>query len=126
MTKKLNELFDEVRARQLQEEFQIGQAAQALQSLKKATQEFQEFLDGPFTQAFKAIHADPRNIPEGVDKLVAVLDARREKLERVVDDVKEYLWDVDTNLNPESPSKDKHHQDRVERPWSRWEHKPKS
>lgn len=117
--KKLNQLFDEVRQRNLKEDFEIGQAAQALQEVKRATKQFYEFLDGPFTEAFKKMHNDPRNIEDGINELGVALRKQRDKLSKVVDEVDSYLDSVGLYLNPESMYKGAQNQNR----WTRWEHR---
>lgn len=119
--KKLNQLFDEVRQRNLKEDFQVGQAAQALQEVKRATKAFYEFLDGPFTEAFKKIHNDPREIENSIHELGQALRKQRDKLSKVVDEVDAYLDDVGSYLNPESINHDKHHENRMKHRWARWE-----
>lgn len=117
--KKLNELFDEARQRNLKEDFEIGQAAQALQEVKRATKAFNDFLEGPFTEAFKKMHNDPRNIEDGITELGNALRAQRDKLSAVVDEMDSYLDDVGTYLNPESMHKGKQNDNR----WTRWENR---
>ena len=62
--KKLNELFDEIRQENLKEDFEIGQAALALRELQKSAQAFNDYLNGPFMQAFKAMHMTPVKLPD--------------------------------------------------------------
>lgn len=119
--KKLNQLFDEARQRNLKEDFQIGQAAQALQEVKRATKEFYEFLNGPFTETFKQMHNDPRDIENGIHELGQALRKQRDKLSAVVDEVDSYLDDMGSYLNPESMHHGKHHENRVKNRWARWE-----
>lgn len=119
MSKKLNELFDKARQRNLKEDFEIGQAAQALQEVKRATKEFNDFLEGAFTKAFKEMHNDPRNIEDNIHQLGEALRAQRDKLSAVVDEMDSYLDDVGMYLNPESMHKGKQNENR----WTRWEHR---
>ncbi len=119
--KKLNQLFDEARQRNLKEDFQIGQAAQALQEVKRATKEFYEFLNGPFTETFKQMHNDPRNIEDSIYELIQALRKQRDKLSSVVDKVDSYLDDMGFYLNPQSIHHNKHHENRMKNRWARWE-----
>lgn len=119
VSKKLNELFDEARQRNLKEDFEIGQAAQALQEVKRATKEFYDFLEGPFAKTFKNMHNDPRNIEDNVSKLGNALRVQRDKLSKVVDEMDSYLDSMDTYLNPESMHKGQQNDNR----WTRWEHR---
>jgi ABC-type transporter Mla subunit MlaD len=119
--KKLNELFDEVRNRNLNEDFQVGQAAQALQELKRSAKEFSEFLDGPFTKIFKQMHNDPRNIEGAVADLSKALQQQLARMSNVVEEMDAYLNDVNTYLNPESIHHGKQHEDRMKHRWARWE-----
>lgn len=121
MSKKLNQLFEEARQRNLKEDFQIGQAAQALQEVKRATKEFYEFLNGQFTETFKQMHNDPRNIEDGIHELSQALRKQRDKLSAVVDEMDSYLDDVGFYLNPESIHHNKHHENRMKHRWARWE-----
>jgi hypothetical protein len=119
--KKLNQLFDEARQRNLKEDFQMGQAAQALQEVKRATKEFYEFLNGSFTETFKQMHNDPRNIEDGIHELSQALRKQRDKLSTVVDEVDSYLDDMGSYLNPQSINHNKHHENRMKHRWARWE-----
>ncbi len=121
MSKKLNQLFDEVRQRNLKEDFQVGQAAQALNEVKRATKQFQEFLDGPFTEAFKQMHNDPRTIEDNIGKLSKALRNQRDRLSEIVDEVDAYLDDVGSYLNPESIHHGGQHESRMKNRWARWE-----
>lgn len=119
MTKKLNEFFDEARHRALKEDFEIGQAAMALQELKKASRQFQAFLDGQFTEDFKKLHNDPRNIEDGVMPLADSLRKQRDALSAVVDEMDSYLDEVGLYMDPTSMYKGKQNENR----WTRWEHR---
>ncbi|QDJ96354.1 hypothetical protein Xoosp13_167 [Xanthomonas phage Xoo-sp13] len=112
MSKPLNQLFDQIRQKNLSEDFQVGQAAQALHSLQKANQELSEFLNGPFAEAFKQFHNNPEQMDELSAKLYNALDNRRKKFDGVVEDVLSYITDAEANLNPSSPSKDAHREGR--------------
>ncbi len=122
--KKLNELFDEVRQRNLKEDFQVGQAALALRELQKSAQAFSEFVNGPFAQSFKALHNDPRGM-EALGDLVKQLDAQKEQLTSVADEVNGYLYDFQSENNPDHDMQDLNRdaQDRRRTRWSRWEHR---
>lgn len=120
VSKKLNELFDEARQRNLKEDFEVGQAAQALFELKKSAKLFNDFLNGPFTEGFKKIHNDPRNIEQLASQLIKQLESQKAELSSVVDEVTSYLTDQDMYVNPESSSKD---QQRDPNRWSRWENR---
>lgn len=125
MAQKLSDLFEKKRQEALKEDFQIGQAAQALQELKRAAAEFSNFLDKDFTQAFKNLHNDPRNIEEGIYPLMEALEKQQARLAAVVEEMDSYLSDVSTSLNPQSVNHGHHHKDRMKNRWARWEHQPK-
>jgi len=116
---KLTKLFDTIRHQHLKEDFEIGQAAQALFELQKTAKQFNEFLNGPFKVAFKKMTNDPRNIEELSRTLSDQLDMHVKEMSSVVDEMKSYLSDQDMYVNPESMHKDSQRSNR----WSRWEHR---
>ena len=124
--KKLNELFDEIRQENLKEDFEIGQAALALRELQKSAAAFSEYLNGPFTQSFKAMHNDPRELEGKLHELVKQLEAQKDKIGAVTDEMVSYLYDYESENNPEQDFRDlnRQNQDRRrtrENRWSRWE-----
>jgi methyl-accepting chemotaxis protein len=123
-TRKLNELFDKARSKQLDEDFQIGQAAQALKTLKNAVNNFKQFVDTEFTDIYKQIHNDPRDVENNVNQLTDTLNQQLDTVKRVVAEMETYLDDVGTYLNPESVSFDKQHEIRKKHRWARWEEQP--
>lgn len=124
--KKLNELFDEIRQENLKEDFEIGQAALALRELQKSAAAFSQYLNGPFTEVFKAIHNDPRELEGKLHELVKQLEAQKDKIGAVTDEMVSYLYDYESENNPEQDFRDLNRQNQDRRRtrdnrWSRWE-----
>lgn len=115
MSTPLNKLFDDARQKNLQEDLQVGQAAQALHAVQKSAQELSAFLSGPFAEAFKQFHNSPDQMEELSAKLYTALEKQRDKFDGVVDDVLSYITDAEAHLNPNSPSKDDHRTGRWDR-----------
>lgn len=100
---ELNKLFDTIRQKNLNEEFEVGQSAQALFELSKAAKEFSAFIDGKFTQNYKKSHGD-FTTEDTSDEL----RSKFAQLEILVKDVEKYLSGFDTFQNPKSSFRDMH------------------
>ena len=118
MTDSLQKIFDKKRQELVKEDFEIGQAAQALFELQKSAKALVEFLNGPFSEGFKQMHNDPRN-RDMAHELVKTLEAKQAELTSVVEEVTGYLYDAENGLNPADKDNDKRRNGR----WSRWEHR---
>lgn len=119
MTKKLNELFDAARQKNLVEDFEVGQAAQSLYTMIKDTEAFLAYLKGDFTQKFKQIHSGANGSTEAANELAKELTLQAKELEGVAKEVESYLWDYKDSQDPENPNRESHRTSR----WGRWEHK---
>lgn len=120
MSQDLNKLFQEIRNRQVNEEFEVGQAAQALFELKKAVNAYNEFVNGEFDKMFKSLHRTTRDRTDQVHEASKALENATKELKSVADEVSGYLFNLDTYDNPESDFDGKHRTGR----WKRWEHRP--
>lgn len=120
VSKDLNEMFQEIRTRKVNEDFDVGQAAQALFELKKAASEYNEFISGTFNQTFRELHKGRDNRTDKIREASEALSKATKALESVSDEVMNYLYSLDTYDNPDSDFDGKHRTGR----WKRWEHKP--
>ena len=118
MTRKLNDLFQEARHKNLKEDFEIGQSAQSLYTMIRDTEAFLEYLKGDFSKKFKAIHSGARDSTEFASELAKELTSKANELQGVAKEVEGYLWDYKDNQDPESIGRDDHRTR-----WTRWEHK---
>lgn len=120
--KSLNELFSQIRHANLKEDFEVGQAAQALHELKKSAKAYFDFLETEFTAAYKEMLNRPERAEEISTELSNRLSAEAEKVKSVADEVNSFIWDFDNYENPNSINRGKHREPRKNR-WSRWEHR---
>lgn len=118
--KNLVEIFQTIRQKNLKEDFEVGQAAQALFELKKTIKEYNEFVNGSFDKLFRELHQSRDGRSDKTHDAVKALEGATKNLVSVVKEVEDYLYNLDTYDNPESSYDGKH---RVGR-WRRWEHKP--
>lgn len=124
MTKHIKDIFEAVKNKnnetiRLEEQYNIGEAAKALQETRRLVKSMDEFLGGEFATAFKSMHMDPRNIEDGVSELQGKLDQYKKGLDVQLDNLRDYLDEVHMYLNPESVNKDTHRQDYKR--WNRWD-----
>lgn len=124
MSRNIKEIFEAVKNKndetvRLEEQYNIGEAAKALQETRKLVKSMDEFLGGEFATAFKSMHMDPRNIEDGVHELQVKLDKYKKGLDAQLDHLRDYLDEVHMYLNPESVNKDTHREDY--RRWDKYE-----
>ncbi len=112
----LNKLFNDARQKNLKEDFEIGQAAQALYTIIRDTEAFLAYLKGDFTKKFKEIHSGGHNSAEAAYELANELTLQAKELEGVAKEVEYYLGVYQDNQDPERGGKDDHRTR-----WSRWE-----
>jgi hypothetical protein len=114
----LASLFEAKLAERVNEDFRIGEAAKALHTLNKASQEFTAFVSGDFAKILNGMHQDPRRVEEDSGRLQKMLDDQRQKLNTVVDQLDDYIMSLDMYTNPKSVNHDTHRQDY--RRWDRY------
>lgn len=115
--KSLSEMFEERKAEKVNEDYRIGEAAKALHDLQKRAEAFAAFTKSPqFTDLYRSVHQDPRNIEEGTGQLQNMLGKQQELLTKTVDDLNDYFTNLDMYQNPDSVNKDTHRED-----YRRWD-----
>lgn len=123
MNTKFKEIFESVKNRndetvKLEEQYNVGEAAKALQETRKMVRAMDEFLGGEFATAFKSLHMDPRNIEDGVHELQQKLEEYKSRLDTQLSSLNDYLDEVHMYLNPESQSHDTHRESGNR--WDKW------
>ena len=120
--KTLKERFETIRHEHIKEDFEVGQAAQALHELKKSAKAYYDFLNGEFTEAFKGMLNRPETSEDVAYELTKRLEQEVERLKGVADEVDSFITDFRHYEDPNSPSAGEHRQPKRNR-WSRWEHR---
>ena len=119
MNKSLKERFDTIRHQNLKEDFEVGQAAQALHTLKKAAKDYLNFLENDFTPAFKDMLNRPETSEDAASDLGKMLGNSIKRLADVSSEVETFVYNFDTYENPKSSVRGRHRENR----WTRWEHR---